>query len=412
MPNFPIDERGYTFSHVLDRKVKLSPAMQRLVRALNQHGNVDPVRDCGRGTGVNTVVALMDRGILRETRGRWGVHQPATTPAQVWDEAHDEDARRDVEVPATFDFLSPVHERITRGGARPIGTVLLIDGDRLKVQWPGWINWHTADELDPAYVDENPEGWGQPDGMLGDTEADLLHLADLAAARADGIALPIVPPTFPVGTPEYAAYAAKLRAELAKFAAGEEPYPYGSAAHVKDVCGCDRNPLGHSRAEHPVKREYSAQLGGYVVQDVSGRWHREPTIPAEDDEPVIIEAHVEQMNETTERMEIPRARWNAMTPAERRAKIDTFGTETMNNCGGYGASIISGAPDSDLDDQPNTPAETRTGISDRAAAALADVAEVRAFISATAAPDGEAYAARNRAMAALDRIEAARRERR
>lgn len=50
---------------------------------------------------------------------------------------------------------------------------------------------------------------------------------------------------------------------------------------AEDQCGCLRNPLGHSRAEHPVKREYSAQLGGYVVQDASGHWHREATTPAE-----------------------------------------------------------------------------------------------------------------------------------
>jgi hypothetical protein len=33
-------------------------------------------------------------------------------------------------------------------------------------------------------------------------------------------------PIHPVGTPEYEAYAADLRTELAKFAKGEEPYPY------------------------------------------------------------------------------------------------------------------------------------------------------------------------------------------
>lgn len=33
-------------------------------------------------------------------------------------------------------------------------------------------------------------------------------------------------PRFPQGTPGYEAYAAALRVELAKFAAGEPPYPY------------------------------------------------------------------------------------------------------------------------------------------------------------------------------------------
>jgi hypothetical protein len=34
-------------------------------------------------------------------------------------------------------------------------------------------------------------------------------------------------PQFPPGTPEYEAYAAALREELRKFAAGEAPYEYG-----------------------------------------------------------------------------------------------------------------------------------------------------------------------------------------
>jgi hypothetical protein len=36
----------------------------------------------------------------------------------------------------------------------------------------------------------------------------------------------IVPPRYPAGTPEHTAYAAELRTELNKFAAGEEPYSY------------------------------------------------------------------------------------------------------------------------------------------------------------------------------------------
>lgn len=59
---------------------KLSPAMERMVRALEAHGYVDTIRDGGT---VNTVVALMDRGILREATPRWhplgpGRHYPAT----------------------------------------------------------------------------------------------------------------------------------------------------------------------------------------------------------------------------------------------------------------------------------------------------------------------------------------------
>lgn len=40
------------------------------------------------------------------------------------------------------------------------------------------------------------------------------------------------PPQFPPGTPEYDAYDAELREELAKFAAGEEPYPYPAPGSV------------------------------------------------------------------------------------------------------------------------------------------------------------------------------------
>lgn len=39
------------------------------------------------------------------------------------------------------------------------------------------------------------------------------------------------PPRHPEGTPEYAAYAAELKAELAKFAAGEAPYAYEHLAY-------------------------------------------------------------------------------------------------------------------------------------------------------------------------------------
>jgi hypothetical protein len=105
----------------------LSPAMQRLVRALDEHGYIDPIRDCGRGTGVSTLVALMDRGIIRESRTRYGVHHKTTTPAEVWDEAHDEDARRAAEQAAHAECAEQwlttsnedgqeIHTRRTRSG--------------------------------------------------------------------------------------------------------------------------------------------------------------------------------------------------------------------------------------------------------------------------------------------------------
>lgn len=72
-------------------------------------------------------------------------------------------------------------------------------------------------------------------------------------------------------------------------------------------------------------------------------------------EPVIIRACVEQMAATVEDTKIDGAEWDAMTPAQRRELVLSIGTETMNNAGGYGASILSGAPDSDLDDPAEEP---------------------------------------------------------
>jgi hypothetical protein len=66
------------------------------------------------------------------------------------------------------------------------------------------------------------------------------------------------------------------------------------------------------------------------------------------DEPVVIVCHVEVMQATTERAEIPRAEWDAMTPAQRQEAIDRFGAEVLADAGGYGVQIESGAPDSDL----------------------------------------------------------------
>lgn len=72
------------------------------------------------------------------------------------------------------------------------------------------------------------------------------------------------------------------------------------------------------------------------------------------DEPVIIRATVEDMIGRTEDIEIPRSVWDAMTPAQRRAEIENIGDETVSNAGGWGVGILSGAPDSDLDDDAFT----------------------------------------------------------
>jgi hypothetical protein len=57
-------------------------------------------------------------------------------------------------------------------------------------------------------------------------------LVTLNAARLREIAIhmtamTVAEPEFPPGTPEHEAYAEDLRAELAKWAAGVQPYPYG-----------------------------------------------------------------------------------------------------------------------------------------------------------------------------------------
>ncbi|MFL6145589.1 MAG: hypothetical protein ACJ72N_27475 [Labedaea sp.] len=78
--------------------------MQTLMRALEIHGNIDPVRDLGRmglhttaRTTTSTIVALMDRGILREWDPTARVHWPATTPDQVYVDALEAQLRRSAE---------------------------------------------------------------------------------------------------------------------------------------------------------------------------------------------------------------------------------------------------------------------------------------------------------------------------
>jgi hypothetical protein len=55
-------------------------------------------------------------------------------------------------------------------------------------------------------------------------------------------------PIHPVGTPEYEAYAAELRTELAQFAKGEEPYPYRREATTMATVP---NWIGHALVIRP-----------------------------------------------------------------------------------------------------------------------------------------------------------------
>lgn len=71
-------------------------------------------------------------------------------------------------------------------------------------------------ELIEAYGDARARG------ELGRERAHVLR-SQIRDALALGILRPVL---YPAGTPEYAAYAAELKVELAKFAAGEEPCKY------------------------------------------------------------------------------------------------------------------------------------------------------------------------------------------
>lgn len=55
-------------------------------------------------------------------------------------------------------------------------------------------------------------------------------------------------------------------------------------------------------------------------------------------EPVRVTINVEA-RPTTETVEIDRAEWDAMTPADRRALLDDMAEAAMQNAGGYGWGI-------------------------------------------------------------------------
>lgn len=76
---------------------KLSPAMRRLVHALEVYGYLDPIRDGGT---VSTYVALIDRGIIRPHGRRTDPYFPATVREEVEEEAYAEHGRRAAETKA------------------------------------------------------------------------------------------------------------------------------------------------------------------------------------------------------------------------------------------------------------------------------------------------------------------------
>lgn len=101
------------------KATKLSPKMRDAVALLARDGFVSRSREVGSAT----IVALMERGILREAGSRSGhLHFPATTPEQVWTAAHEEYDAREAERVAYDDdperwlTVGDGHTRATRQG--------------------------------------------------------------------------------------------------------------------------------------------------------------------------------------------------------------------------------------------------------------------------------------------------------
>jgi hypothetical protein len=123
-----IVENGKVWSPVLGCWAQVSLPMRRLINALNEHGYVDPIRDGGRS---GTFVALMQRGILREAKGRAGRHYPATTPEQVYAEAWVEHGLRicdEIDAEAEAAAEDRARTAVANGTARR--AVLTIPQDR------------------------------------------------------------------------------------------------------------------------------------------------------------------------------------------------------------------------------------------------------------------------------------------
>jgi len=105
-------------------------------------------------------------------------------------------------------------------------------------------------------------------------------------------------PKYPPGTPEYEAYAAELRAELAKFASGAAPYEYpvtqttritpnGSTTIVVQaprpcgLAGCVAEVLFGRGSTLPTRVHLNAQQRRELVAALGGEMSRPGRLPAD-----------------------------------------------------------------------------------------------------------------------------------
>lgn len=211
---------------------KLNELQRRAVDFAETNGSVRP----SDGFTLGTIVALMDRGYLREADPHHGRrHYLTTTPAQVWDKAHAENAERtparqwcgnralhaahgacngkatmadfraalqrdgvDTAGMSDAQVTRKMDDRVT-GGVRPQARIiddayeealradtLMHDADALhrfvRTAFPAVDRYRTprAEQVKLMWklvhqgveLPEVDEGWGQPDGMLGVTEAE------------------------------------------------------------------------------------------------------------------------------------------------------------------------------------------------------------------------------------------------
>jgi hypothetical protein len=442
---FPIDGRGRT-CNAEGREVKLSPAMQSLVRALNAYGHVDPMRDCGRygfggngRTGTVTIVALMDRGILREAKGRWGVHMPATARAQVEAEAYAEHARRAAERAAHAADPERWVQTVDNDGDE-LHTRMLRTGREIRVVRLGFRFWRVY--VPNSMVDMSAGGTAAEARAAADrfernvahAKADEVLQADLKAARADNTALPVVPPkTAAVQAP-------------APFAAGDLVHDRATRNGPREFGTVLLADKGQFKVQWPgsVHWYYADELdpaprdgmhcrtcGQAITTGVTNQLvHRDQVVTDHSvNSPTVhiftpcsvCGSSVCFAQRAADPVEAGAAAYArvievaADTPSSTSAEIAKAfanyerATEPRS-CGRPWVAEIQRCPRCGLgaDQHPRTPAEARTGISDRAAAVLGDVDAVRTTFKGLRHP---AIESTHDVLAALDRIEAALRAR-